>query len=64
MKEIDTIEQCDLFLLQVGAEDKESFMLFGAVFEASLIDRKIGDRPINFEFTIGISQFNQCCECF
>uniref|UniRef100_A0AAY4B208 C2 domain-containing protein n=1 Tax=Denticeps clupeoides TaxID=299321 RepID=A0AAY4B208_9TELE len=39
----------------VGAEviPKESFMLFGAVFEASLIDRKIGDKPISFEFTIG-----------
>ncbi|XP_076119323.1 fer-1-like protein 6 [Alosa pseudoharengus] len=37
----------------VGVEDKENYMLFGAVFEASLIDRKIGDRPINFEFTIG-----------
>lgn len=46
-----------MFLLQARAEDKENFILFGAVFEASLIDRKIGDRPINFEFTIGISQF-------
>ncbi|XP_028846543.1 fer-1-like protein 6 isoform X2 [Denticeps clupeoides] len=37
----------------VGVDEKESFMLFGAVFEASLIDRKIGDKPISFEFTIG-----------
>ncbi|XP_063069858.1 fer-1-like protein 6 isoform X2 [Engraulis encrasicolus] len=37
----------------IDSESQESFLLFGVVFEASLIDRKIGDRPINFEFTIG-----------
>uniref|UniRef100_A0A3B3RE10 Fer-1 like family member 6 n=1 Tax=Paramormyrops kingsleyae TaxID=1676925 RepID=A0A3B3RE10_9TELE len=29
--------------------NKENFILFGAVFEASMIDRKIGEKPINFE---------------
>ncbi|KAG7463981.1 hypothetical protein MATL_G00182400 [Megalops atlanticus] len=38
---------------QVSDEDKESFMLFGVVFEATMIDRKIGDKPISFEFTVG-----------
>ncbi|XP_040913171.1 fer-1-like protein 6 isoform X2 [Toxotes jaculatrix] len=33
--------------------DKESFLLFGALFEATMIDRKIGDRPISFEFSMG-----------
>ncbi|XP_058477901.1 fer-1-like protein 6 [Solea solea] len=33
--------------------NKESFMLFGALLEATLIDRKIGDKPISFEFSIG-----------
>lgn len=31
----------------------ETFVLFGCVFEASMIDRRIGDRPISLEFTIG-----------
>uniref|UniRef100_A0A8K9V5Q4 Fer-1 like family member 6 n=1 Tax=Oncorhynchus mykiss TaxID=8022 RepID=A0A8K9V5Q4_ONCMY len=30
--------------------DKDNFLLFGTVFEATMIDRKIGDKPINFEF--------------
>uniref|UniRef100_A0A8C4ZD49 C2 domain-containing protein n=1 Tax=Gadus morhua TaxID=8049 RepID=A0A8C4ZD49_GADMO len=34
-------------------EDKESFLLFGCVFEATLIDRKIGDKPISFELSVG-----------
>ncbi|XP_037543053.1 fer-1-like protein 6 [Nematolebias whitei] len=34
-------------------DDCESFMLFGAIFEATMIDRKIGDRPISFEFSLG-----------
>uniref|UniRef100_A0A4W3J5H4 Fer-1 like family member 6 n=1 Tax=Callorhinchus milii TaxID=7868 RepID=A0A4W3J5H4_CALMI len=29
------------------------FLLFGAFFEATMIDRKIGDRPISFEVTVG-----------
>ncbi|XP_067460357.1 fer-1-like protein 6 [Thunnus thynnus] len=37
----------------LNADDKESFLLFGAVFEATMIDRKIGDRPISFEFSLG-----------
>lgn len=28
-------------------------MLFGALFEATMIDRKIGDKPIYFEFSMG-----------
>lgn len=27
--------------------------MFGAFLEATMIDRKIGDKPINFEVTIG-----------
>ncbi|KAK2849906.1 hypothetical protein Q7C36_008689 [Tachysurus vachellii] len=37
----------------ISDEDKENYVLFGAVFEATMIDRKIGDKPISFEFTIG-----------
>uniref|UniRef100_A0A3Q3F5Z8 Fer-1 like family member 6 n=1 Tax=Kryptolebias marmoratus TaxID=37003 RepID=A0A3Q3F5Z8_KRYMA len=35
--------------------DIKNFLLFGAVFEATMIDRKIGDRPISFEFSLGES---------
>ncbi|KAL2098893.1 hypothetical protein ACEWY4_005373 [Coilia grayii] len=31
----------------------EEFLLFGSFLEATMIDRKIGDKPINFEVTIG-----------
>ncbi|KPP78333.1 otoferlin-like [Scleropages formosus] len=31
----------------------EEFFLFGAFLEATMIDRKIGDKPINFEVAIG-----------
>lgn len=31
----------------------EEFVLFGALFEATMIDRKIGDKPISFEFSLG-----------
>ncbi|KAK7913699.1 hypothetical protein WMY93_013910 [Mugilogobius chulae] len=34
-------------------EKNETFFLFGALFEASMIDRKIGDKPISFEFSLG-----------
>ncbi|KAM9487177.1 fer-1-like protein 6 [Clarias gariepinus] len=37
----------------ISDEDKEKFLLFGVVFEAAMIDRKIGDKPISFEFTLG-----------
>ncbi|XP_030642529.1 fer-1-like protein 6 [Chanos chanos] len=38
---------------EASEHQKESFVLFATVFEANMIDRKIGDKPINFEFTIG-----------
>lgn len=41
--------------VQLSEDDCESFMLFGAIFEATMIDRKIGDKPISFEFSLGES---------
>nr|XP_046260385.1 fer-1-like protein 6 isoform X2 [Scatophagus argus] len=35
------------------ADNKEKFLLFGVLFEATMIDRKIGDKPISFEFSLG-----------
>eukprot|EP00062_Callorhinchus_milii_P017719 gi/632970452/ref/XP_007901657.1/ PREDICTED: fer-1-like protein 6 [Callorhinchus milii] len=37
----------------VDDEEMQDFLLFGAFFEATMIDRKIGDRPISFEVTVG-----------
>ncbi|XP_034417851.1 fer-1-like protein 6 isoform X2 [Cyclopterus lumpus] len=37
----------------LDTNNNESFLLFGALFEASMIDRKIGDKPISFEFSMG-----------
>ncbi|KAM9346796.1 fer-1-like protein 6 [Symphorus nematophorus] len=38
---------------ELNPDNKESFLLFGALFEATMIDRKIGDKPISFEFSLG-----------
>ncbi|KAI2660505.1 Fer-1-like protein 6 [Labeo rohita] len=38
---------------KINDEDMETFLLFGCVFEASMIDRRTSDRPISLEFTIG-----------
>ncbi|XP_078071639.1 fer-1-like protein 6 [Mustelus asterias] len=31
----------------------QDFLLFGTIFEATMIDRKIGDKPISFEVSLG-----------
>uniref|UniRef100_A0A3Q2DZI6 Fer-1 like family member 6 n=1 Tax=Cyprinodon variegatus TaxID=28743 RepID=A0A3Q2DZI6_CYPVA len=41
------------FYFQPNEDDCETFLLFGALLEATMIDRKIGDRPISFEFSLG-----------
>lgn len=42
-----------MFILQTATGKVEEFFLFGSFLEATMIDRKIGDKPINFEVTIG-----------
>uniref|UniRef100_A0A8C0DWT4 Fer-1 like family member 6 n=1 Tax=Balaenoptera musculus TaxID=9771 RepID=A0A8C0DWT4_BALMU len=39
--------------LEIVPEKQEEFLLFGAFFEATMIDRRIGDKPISFEVSIG-----------
>ncbi|KFV19953.1 Fer-1-like 6, partial [Tauraco erythrolophus] len=34
-------------------EKFEEFLLFGTFFEATMIDRKVGDKPITFEISVG-----------
>lgn len=48
-----TKETC-LSISQTATGKVEEFFLFGSFLEATMIDRKIGDKPINFEVTIGI----------
>lgn len=43
------------FCFQLNPDNNESFLLFGTLFEATMIDRKIGDKPICFEFSLGES---------
>ncbi|XP_069477691.1 fer-1-like protein 6 [Ambystoma mexicanum] len=38
---------------EIHEEKCEDFLLFGSFFEASMIERKIGDKPISFEVTVG-----------
>uniref|UniRef100_A0A803T095 Fer-1 like family member 6 n=1 Tax=Anolis carolinensis TaxID=28377 RepID=A0A803T095_ANOCA len=38
---------------EIHGEQVEDFLLFGAFFEATMIDRKIGDKPISFEVSLG-----------
>ncbi|XP_075438327.1 fer-1-like protein 6 isoform X2 [Ascaphus truei] len=38
---------------EIHEEQFEDFLLFASFFEATLIDRKIGDKPISFEVTVG-----------
>ncbi|XP_033011708.1 fer-1-like protein 6 [Lacerta agilis] len=38
---------------EIHEEQFEEFLLFGAFFEATMIDRKFGDKPISFEVSVG-----------
>ena len=43
---------CAIFI-QTAAGKEEQFQLFACLYEASMIDRKVGDKNIQFEMTIG-----------
>uniref|UniRef100_A0A672YWU7 C2 domain-containing protein n=1 Tax=Sphaeramia orbicularis TaxID=375764 RepID=A0A672YWU7_9TELE len=45
------LHKCRFSCFQI--KNNENFMLFGSLFEATMIDRKIGDKPISFEFSMG-----------
>uniref|UniRef100_A0A8D0G245 Fer-1 like family member 6 n=1 Tax=Sphenodon punctatus TaxID=8508 RepID=A0A8D0G245_SPHPU len=38
---------------EIHEEKFEEFLLFGAFFEATMIERKVGDKPISFEVSVG-----------
>ncbi|XP_067833416.1 fer-1-like protein 6 [Heptranchias perlo] len=37
----------------IDEETIQDFLLFGTIFEATMIDRKIGEKPISFEVSLG-----------
>lgn len=38
---------------EISFEKNEEFFLFGCLFEVSMIDKKLVDKPIQFELSIG-----------
>ncbi|XP_048364575.1 fer-1-like protein 6 isoform X2 [Sphaerodactylus townsendi] len=38
---------------EIHEETFEDFLVFGTFFEATMIDRKVGDKPISFEVSVG-----------
>uniref|UniRef100_A0A8C9XMX1 Otoferlin n=1 Tax=Sander lucioperca TaxID=283035 RepID=A0A8C9XMX1_SANLU len=50
---LPTLSHTCLSISQTATGKVEEFFLFGSFLEATMIDRKIGDKPINFEVTIG-----------
>ncbi len=48
------------FFYQNATGKMEEFFLFGSFLEATMMDRKIGDKPICFEVTIGELKSNTC----
>uniref|UniRef100_A0A669PQM6 Fer-1 like family member 6 n=1 Tax=Phasianus colchicus TaxID=9054 RepID=A0A669PQM6_PHACC len=46
------VEQFDV-PSEIYGEKFEEFLLFGTFFEATMIDRKVGDKPITFEVSVG-----------
>lgn len=54
---LPTFTHTYLSISQSATGKVEEFFLFGSFLEATMIDRKIGDKPINFEVTIGIFHY-------
>ena len=53
LKDISVI--VSTFELQSAAGRLDQFLLFGTILEATMVDKKIGDKPIYFELTIGMN---------
>ena len=55
--EYDALFECGqlvtFVLSQSAAGRPEEFFLFGSILEATMIDKRIGDKPIKFELSIG-----------
>lgn len=44
--------------LQNATGRYEEYFLFGCLLEASMIERKIGDKPVHFEMSVGMYQYH------
>ncbi|XP_078254560.1 fer-1-like protein 6 [Rhinoraja longicauda] len=47
--EVESVEPCTW----IDEESVQGFLLFGTLFEATMIDRKLGEKPISFEVSLG-----------
>ncbi|XP_051879497.1 fer-1-like protein 6 [Pristis pectinata] len=47
--EVEPVEPCTW----IDEETVQGFLLFGTFFEATMIDRKLGEKPISFEISLG-----------
>ncbi|XP_032874769.1 fer-1-like protein 6 [Amblyraja radiata] len=47
--EVESVEPCKW----IDEESLKGFLLFGTFFEATMIDRKLGEKPISFEVSLG-----------
>ncbi|XP_069776592.1 fer-1-like protein 6 isoform X1 [Narcine bancroftii] len=47
--EVESVEPCT----RIAEGREQDFLLFGTFFEATMIDRKLGEKPINFEVSLG-----------
>ena len=47
------MKDVNITTFQSSAGKPEEFFLFGAIYEATMIDRKVGEKPIRFELSIG-----------
>lgn len=54
---LDAITQVDLEscspLPETAGGKKEEYFLFGSILEATMIDKKVGEKPVHFEMSIG-----------
>ena len=46
--------------LQSAAGRQDEYFLYGCFLEASMIERKVGDKPVHFEISIG--KFASCLD--
>ena len=48
-----TKQNASFILSQSAAGRQDEYFLYGCFLEASMIERKVGDKPVHFEISIG-----------
>ena len=49
----EVLIMCIPILLQTSYGKNEEFFLFASIIDAAMIDKKLGDKPLYFEISIG-----------